>query len=88
MGSPNCNAYVDGNTGCGVELAGEGLYGSASFGRGVNEVGGGYYAMWRDLEQCVRFTDTGFVQSADTGTGLGGYIPIIGQGTLRISLLI
>ncbi len=51
IGSTTCDAYISGNTGCGVELGGNTTYGVDSFGSGVNENGGGYYAMWRDLER-------------------------------------
>lgn len=49
VGSAACSAYLNGNSGCGVELAGESLYGADSFGAGVNAGGGGWYAMWRDV---------------------------------------
>lgn len=51
IGSTTCDAYISGNTGCGVELGGNETYGVDSYGSGVNDNGGGYYAMWRDLEK-------------------------------------
>lgn len=51
--STACSAYVSGNKGCGAELGGNMTYGVDSFGSGVNENNGGYYAMWRDLEKWV-----------------------------------
>ncbi|KAL7421539.1 hypothetical protein Q5752_003308 [Cryptotrichosporon argae] len=48
-GNTACSAYDAGNLGCGVDLAGESVFGTDSFGPSVNAAGGGYYAMWRDL---------------------------------------
>jgi hypothetical protein len=50
LGSTACSAYENGNSGCGAYLGGPSTYGTTSLGSGVNEVGGGWYAMWRDLE--------------------------------------
>ncbi|KAK4687211.1 hypothetical protein P7C73_g2919, partial [Tremellales sp. Uapishka_1] len=41
-----CDAYLNSNQGCGIEMSSE-----VSFGSGVNEAQGGYYAMWRDIEK-------------------------------------
>ncbi|WVW83683.1 hypothetical protein I302_105704 [Kwoniella bestiolae CBS 10118] len=47
IGEWQCSAYFSGNTGCGVKMTGvEG----GSYGGPVNGAGGGWYAMWRDLE--------------------------------------
>jgi hypothetical protein len=45
-----CSAYVDGNIGCGAVMGGNTTYGVESFGSQVNTAGGGWYAMWRDME--------------------------------------
>lgn len=45
-----CSAFVNGNTGCGAVMPGNTTYGVESFGSQVNDVGGGWYAMWRDME--------------------------------------
>ncbi|EIW70867.1 hypothetical protein TREMEDRAFT_28753, partial [Tremella mesenterica DSM 1558] len=50
LGRSVCAADLSGNTGCGVELGGQDVYGVDSFGHGVNEVSGGWYAMWRDVQ--------------------------------------
>jgi hypothetical protein len=50
VGSTTCSAYQNGNTGCGAYLGGKNTYGTTSFGSGVNEAGGGWFAMWRDIE--------------------------------------
>ncbi|KAK1924448.1 concanavalin A-like lectin/glucanase domain-containing protein [Papiliotrema laurentii] len=50
VGSTTCSAYQNGNTGCGAYLGGKSTYGTTSFGSGVNEAGGGWFAMWRDIE--------------------------------------
>ncbi|TYJ51917.1 hypothetical protein B9479_007496 [Cryptococcus floricola] len=50
VGETACSAYVSGNTGCGVKMdGGEGAT-NGTYGSGVNSEGGGWYAMWRDLE--------------------------------------
>lgn len=45
-----CSAYVDGNTGCGTIMGGNRTFGVESFGDQVNTAGGGWYAMWRDMQ--------------------------------------
>jgi hypothetical protein len=45
----DCSGLSPGNVGCGVQIPGP------SFGINFNTVGGGVYAMWRDLQKCVRF---------------------------------
>ncbi|WRT66161.1 uncharacterized protein IL334_003114 [Kwoniella shivajii] len=47
IGEWQCSAYVSGNTGCGVKMTGAT---NGSYGGPVNGVGGGWYAMWRDVE--------------------------------------
>ncbi|OCF74832.1 hypothetical protein I204_05214 [Kwoniella mangroviensis CBS 8886] len=47
IGEWQCSAYFSGNTGCGVKMTG---VTNGSYGGPVNGVGGGWYAMWRDLE--------------------------------------
>ena len=49
-GTNTCSAFVNGNQGCGVVMGGNTTYGVESFGSQVNDVGGGWYAMWRDIE--------------------------------------
>jgi hypothetical protein len=51
VGSDTCSAYKNGTTGCGVDLGAKGVYGADSFGAGVNEIGGGWYALWRDVQK-------------------------------------
>jgi hypothetical protein len=45
----DCSGLSPGNVGCGVQIPGP------SSGMNFNTVGGGVYAMWRDLQKCVRF---------------------------------
>nr|XP_018263295.1 uncharacterized protein I303_04789 [Kwoniella dejecticola CBS 10117]OBR85453.1 hypothetical protein I303_04789 [Kwoniella dejecticola CBS 10117] len=47
IGEWQCSAYLTGNTGCGVKMTG---VNNGSYGGPVNGVGGGWYAMWRDVE--------------------------------------
>nr|XP_019010746.1 uncharacterized protein I206_04048 [Kwoniella pini CBS 10737]OCF49527.1 hypothetical protein I206_04048 [Kwoniella pini CBS 10737] len=47
IGEWECSAYLTGNTGCGVKMTGAT---NGSYGGPVNGVGGGWYAMWRDVE--------------------------------------
>ncbi|WVR07219.1 hypothetical protein IAU60_004260 [Kwoniella sp. DSM 27419] len=47
VGETQCSAYLSGNTGCGIRMTGAA---NGTYGGTVNGVGGGYYAMWRDLE--------------------------------------
>jgi hypothetical protein len=47
--STECSGLSPENAGCGVEITGP------SFGTKYNNAGGGVYAMWRDLQKCVRF---------------------------------
>ena len=49
VGSTDCSGLSSGNVGCGVEIPGP------SYGMDFNNVGGGVYAMWRDLQKYVRF---------------------------------
>ena len=51
MGSNTCSALINGNTGCGAIFGGRSTYGTTTFGSGVNDVGGGWYAMWRDVKK-------------------------------------
>ena len=51
VGSTQCSVYENGNSGCGAYLGTESTYGIPSIGSGVNQVGGGWYAMWRDIEK-------------------------------------
>jgi len=51
IGSTQCSAFENGNTGCGAYMGGQSTYGTTSIGNGVNQVGGGWYAMWRDVEK-------------------------------------
>ena len=44
----DCSGLSPGNVGCGVKIPGP------SYGMSFNNVGGGVYAMWRDLQKCVR----------------------------------
>jgi hypothetical protein len=48
--SPTCSAYMNGNQGCGVQMGGNTTYGVESFGSQVNDINGGWYALWRDME--------------------------------------
>nr|XP_031859225.1 uncharacterized protein CI109_005421 [Kwoniella shandongensis]KAA5526297.1 hypothetical protein CI109_005421 [Kwoniella shandongensis] len=47
QGLSQCSAYVSGNTGCGVRMTDPG---NGTYGGPINGVGGGWYAMWRDLK--------------------------------------
>ncbi|KAK8864224.1 hypothetical protein IAR55_001470 [Kwoniella newhampshirensis] len=47
QGIAQCSAYVSGNTGCGVRMTDPG---NGTYGGPINAVGGGWYAMWRDLK--------------------------------------
>ncbi|WVF71645.1 hypothetical protein IAT40_006453 [Kwoniella sp. CBS 6097] len=47
VGETQCSAYVSGNTGCGIKMTGNA---NGTYGAPFNAVGGGWYAMWRDLE--------------------------------------
>lgn len=49
FGSSTCSAYLNGNMGCGSILGGNTTFGVNSFGNDVNDVGGGWYALWRDF---------------------------------------
>ena len=44
----DCSGLSEGNVGCGVKIPGP------SYGLNFNNVGGGVYAMWRDLQRYVR----------------------------------
>ncbi|WVQ82189.1 hypothetical protein IAT38_004317 [Cryptococcus sp. DSM 104549] len=51
VGSTVCSAYAEGNIGCGITMDGGGQWGTnGSYGAGVNTGGGGWFAMWRDME--------------------------------------
>lgn len=45
-----CSALMNANKGCGAILGGNTTYGVESIGSQVNNAGGGWYAMWRDME--------------------------------------
>lgn len=45
-----CSAYINGNVGCGAVMGGNTTFGVESFGEQVNQAGGGWYALWRDME--------------------------------------
>lgn len=51
IGSDTCSAYLNSNMGCGVVLAPNTTFGQDSLGRGLNAGGGGWYAMWRDVQK-------------------------------------
>lgn len=50
QGSTTCDATQNSNMGCGVEYGNNTFGAGGSFGAGVNAQGGGWYAMWRDME--------------------------------------
>ena len=44
-----CSAFMNGNQGCGIKMGGNTTYGVESFGSDVNDINGGWYALWRDM---------------------------------------